>query len=249
MAASLPAAAPLEHIEASSVAGFDGLGLRLYKSPAFPNWQSWLDNEPLKRDVKRALMGSGQEMNEILSYYLLPEMDFDDMAPSLEYGAALGATYALVLGRDPEWSRQRDNFGKFCDLAARFDLTAALGAPIGTVSPTANAFKILDECVRSNAVICLGMGPFLRADSPDVLKGHNRKLVPIVHLNNGKPEQTVAELLDALNVNVTLSLEWPAPKGSHYTSVEWARIAIRGTKQFLHDYHNTRPAGILEQRP
>jgi hypothetical protein len=165
MAASLPAAAPLEHIEASAIGGFDGLGLRLYKSPAFPNWQSWLDDEPLKRDVKRALMGSGQEMNEILSYYLLPEMDFDDMAPSLDYGAALGATYALVLGRDPEWNRQRDNFGKFCELAARFDLTAALGAPIGTVSPTENAFKILDECGRSNAVICIGIVPFRLADT------------------------------------------------------------------------------------
>src|SRR6478609_8458815 len=36
MAASLPTALPLEHIEASSIAGFDGLGLRLYRSPAFP---------------------------------------------------------------------------------------------------------------------------------------------------------------------------------------------------------------------
>jgi hypothetical protein len=248
MAATLPTAPPLEHIEASVGAGFDGLGLRLYKSPAFPNWQSWLDDEPLKRDVKRALMGSGQEMNEILSYYLLPEMDFDDMAPSLEYGAALGATYALVLGRDPEWNRQRDNFGKFCDLAAGFDLTAALGAPIGTVSPTSNACQILDECGRSNAVICIGMGPFLRTDTPAALKGKNRTLVPIVHLNNGKPEKEVSELLDALNANVTLSLEWPAPKGSHYTALEWARTAMTGTRQFLHDYHTTRSVGTLEQR-
>ena len=249
MAASLPTAPPLEHIEASSIAGFDGLGLRLYRSPAFPDWQSWLDDEPLKRDVKRALMASGQEMNEILSYYLLPDMDFDDMAPSLEYGAALGATYALVLGRDPEWNRQRDNFGTFCDLAARFDLTAALGAPIGTVSPTANAFKILDECRRSNAVICIGIGPFLRVDVPDVLNGHNRRLVPIVHLNNGKPEQAVSGLLDTLNVNVTLSLEWPAPKGSHHTSLEWAKLAMAGTRQFVQSYYTARPTGMLEQQP
>jgi len=249
MAASLPTAPPLEHIEASSVAGFDGLGLRLYRSPAFPNWQSWLDDAPLKRDVKRALTASGQEMNEILSYYLLPDTDFDDMAPSLEYGARLGATYALVLGRDPEWNRQRDNFGTFCDLAARFDLTAALGAPIGSVSPTANAFRILDECGRSNAVICIGMGPFLRTDAADTLSGRNRRLLPIVHLNNGKPEQAVSELLDTLNVNVTLSLEWPASKDSHYTSLDWAKRAMAGTREFLHVYHNARPPGTLEQRP
>jgi hypothetical protein len=248
MAASLPTAPPLEHIEASSIAGFDDLGLRVYRSPAFPDWQNWLDDEPLKRDVKRALMASGQEMNEILSYYLLPDMDFDDMTPSLEYGAALGATYALVLGRDPEWNRQRDNFRQFCDHAARFDLTAALGAPIGTVSPTANAFKILDECRRSNAVICIGMGPFLRADAPEALNGRNRKLVPMVHLNNGKPEQAVSEVLDALNINVTLSLEWPARKDSHYTPLEWAKLAMAGTRQFLHGYYTTRPTGKLEQQ-
>ncbi|HEY1296898.1 MAG TPA: hypothetical protein VGJ60_27790 [Chloroflexota bacterium] len=246
MAASLPTAPPLEHIEASSIAGFDGVGLRLYKSPAFPNWQSWLDDAPPKRDVKRALMASGQEMNEILSYYLLPDTDLDDMAASLEYGAALGATYALVLGRDPEWNRQRDNFGKFCELAARFDLTAALGAPIGSVSPTSNALKILDECGRSNAVTCIGVGPFLRADTPEALRGHNRRLLPIVHLNNGTPEQAVSELLDALNVNVTLSLEWPAPRGSHYTSVEWAKRAMAGTRQFLHAYHDARSSSTLE---
>ena len=54
MAASLPDTPPLEFIEAAAAAGYDGIGLRLHKSPAFPNWQDWLDNEPLKREVKRA---------------------------------------------------------------------------------------------------------------------------------------------------------------------------------------------------
>ena len=37
-------------------------------------------------------------------------MDFDEMMPALEYAAELGATYALVIGDDPEWSRMCDNF-------------------------------------------------------------------------------------------------------------------------------------------
>src|SRR5437879_1389652 len=110
---TLPDAKPLEFIEAAATAGYDGCGFRLHKSPAYPNWQNWLDDEPLKREVKRALGDSGQEMIEILSYYIAPDMDFDEMAPSLEYGARLGATYALVIGREPDWHRQVDNFGKF----------------------------------------------------------------------------------------------------------------------------------------
>ena len=39
-------------------------------------------------------------------------MDLDEYRPSLEYAAELGATYALVIGRDPDWSRQRDIFGR-----------------------------------------------------------------------------------------------------------------------------------------
>ena len=50
-------------------------------------------------------------MIESLSYYLLPDLDLDEMRPSLEYAADLGATYALVIGRDDDWARQRDSFG------------------------------------------------------------------------------------------------------------------------------------------
>jgi hypothetical protein len=35
---SLPNTPPLEFIDAAATAGFDSIGLRLHKSPAYPNW-------------------------------------------------------------------------------------------------------------------------------------------------------------------------------------------------------------------
>jgi sugar phosphate isomerase/epimerase len=240
MAASLPDTPPLEYIEAAAEAGYDGIGLRLHKSPAFPNWQDWLDNEPLKREVKRALSGSGLEMNEILSYYITPDVDLDSMAPSLDYGAQLGATYAWLASRDDDWNRQCDSVGKFCDIATRFDVTVMLGAPFGNFSPIDTAFKVIDEIRRPNCVVCVGVGPFLRAGKLEHIQGKNRRLLPIIHFNNGTPEADVSALLDALPVNVVLSVEVPNRTGTHYTALEWCKTTLAGTKQFFHTYQHRR---------
>jgi sugar phosphate isomerase/epimerase len=238
MAASLPDTPPLEFIEAAAQAGYDGIGLRLHASPAFPNWQAWLGNAPLKRDVKRALSGTGLEMNEILSYYITPDVDLDSMAASLEYGASLGATYAWLASRDDDWHRQCDSVGAFCDLAARFDLTAMLGTPVGNFSPIATAFKVIEEIRRPNCVVCVGVGLFLRAGSLEDIRGRNRRLLPIIHFNNGTPVAEVTSLLDELPAGIILSVEVPNRTERHFTPLEWCKITLDGTKQFLAAYGN-----------
>src|SRR5919202_1641935 len=218
---TLPSTPPLEFIQAAQRAGFDGLGLRLHKSPAYPHWVDWLDDQPLKREVRAALAASGQPMVESLSYYLTPDLDLDEMKPSLEYAAELGATYALVIGRDEDWSRQRDNFGRFCDVAASLDLIAAIEAPVGTLSPVANAFRVIQESGRTNAVVCIDPTAFLRAgDTPDVLAAYDPKLMPYTQLNDGLKERSprmrpgdgeanLNAFLDAKPKDFPLSLDWP----------------------------------------
>jgi sugar phosphate isomerase/epimerase len=249
---TLPSTPPLECIEAAVGAGFEGLGFRLHKSPAYPNWQDWLGDAALKREVKSALEAAGQEMIESLSYYLLPDLDLDEMKPSLEYAADLGATYALVIGRDPDWSRQRDNFGRFCDVAASYGLTAAIEAPVGTLSPISAAFRVIAEAGRKNAVVCIDPTAFLRAgDTPATLHGINPALLPYTQINDGKRdgggrmrpgdgEAGVDALLDALPANLPVSLEWPAPKDSNYTAAEWASFAMAGTRRFLTEHYAGR---------
>jgi sugar phosphate isomerase/epimerase len=249
---TLPDTPPLETIRAAVSAGFEGLGFRLHKSPAYPNWHDWLGDTPLKRDVKSALASSGQELIESLSYYLLPDLELDEMKPSLEYAADLGATYALVIGRDPEWSRQRDSFGRFCDVAAGYGLVAAIEAPVGTLSPISAAFRVIAESGRKNAVVCIDPTALLRAgDTPATLHGINPALLPYTQINDGKRdgggrmrpgdgEAGVAALLDVLPENIPVSLEWPAPKDSNVTAAEWASFAMAGTRRFLTAYYADR---------
>ena len=245
---TLPDARPLEFVEAATLAGYDGCGFRLHKSPSYPTWQNWLDNEPLKREVKRAVAGSGIEMIEMLSYYVSPEIDLDEMAPSLEYGATLGATYALVIGREPDAARQLDNFCRLCELIASFGLLAAVEVPVGTITPMDNVFKLLQDARQPNAVLCIDPTAFHRAgDTPEVLKGRNPLLMPYTQLNDatreagrirpGEGDSDVAGLLDGLTAGITLSLEWPQPKGSNYTPLGWAKFAMEGARRFLADYY------------
>jgi len=245
---TLPNTPPQEFIQAAVAAGFEGLGFRLHKSPAYPTWENWLDNAPLRRAVKRALADAGQEMVESLSYYLLPDMDLDEMLPSLEYAAELGATYALVIGRDPDWARQRDNFGRFCQAADQYGLIAAIEAPVGTLSPLEAAFRVIEESGRANAVVCIDPTALLRAgDAPDAPAGRDQRLLPYTQLNDGRREgggrvrpgdgeANLEAFLDAMPPDVPLSLEWPAPKDATYAAEEWARLAMAGTRRFLSDY-------------
>jgi sugar phosphate isomerase/epimerase len=257
-ATCLPDTPPLEFIAAAAGAGYDGIGLRLHKSPTFPNWVDWLHDEPLKREVKRAIVSSGQPMTEMLSYRITPDLDLDEMAPSLEFGALLGATYALTIGNDEDWNRQVDNFGRFCEYIAQFDLIASIEAPAGQITPMANVFRIIEESGAVNAAIAVDPTLLIRAgDTPEILKGKNRNLLPYTQLNDGMPPYTqevdgqigtdrmrpglgtsmLPELLDALVVDVPLSLEWPQPRGSHYTPLEWATYALNGTREFLDEYY------------
>lgn len=246
---TLPDAPPLESIRAAQTAGFQGLGLRLHKSPAYPNWSDWLGDAALKRDVKQRLADTGQEMVESLSYYLLPEMDWDEYRPSLEFARELGATYALVIGRDPDWSHQRESFAHFCDIAADIGLIAAIEAPVGTLSPIDAAFRVIQETRKRNAVVCIDPTAFLRAgDTPSALRGRDPALLPYTQLNEGKREggprvrpgdgeANVSALLQALPKDVPLSLEWPPPRDASYSAEQWARIAMEGTQRFLEDYY------------
>jgi hypothetical protein len=66
--------------------------------------------------------------------------------------------------------------------------------------------------------------------------GRRRDLVPLIHMNNGTPADKVADLLDVVSNDVVLSVEWPAPRGSQHTAMEWACTTMAGLKAFLQDY-------------
>src|SRR5262245_60331234 len=108
---SLPDTGPMEYVDACAKAGYEAIVLRVYRSPGvnYP-FNPVVDDPNLARDVKKAIADSGMEVVDILSFYMAPDVDFEPMKKPLEYGAELGATYALVIGDDDEWGRAADNF-------------------------------------------------------------------------------------------------------------------------------------------
>ena len=68
---TLPDTPPLDYIAAATVAGYDGMALRVHPSPGLP-FHPILGNAPLIRDIKRAL-ADAPPVREIGSFYLQPE--------------------------------------------------------------------------------------------------------------------------------------------------------------------------------
>ena len=77
---TLPETPPFEYIEAEGAAGYDGVGLRLHRSPGLP-FHPVAGNAPLIRDIKRVLAGTGLPVFDIFSSYLEPDTRLDDFTP------------------------------------------------------------------------------------------------------------------------------------------------------------------------
>ena len=254
---SLPLAKPLEYVDAAAKAGYDGIGIRLFASPdvGYPYFEPIAGNEPLVRDLKSAISGSGLKVYDVLSYYLQPAMDIDSMLPSMDLAKEIGADYVLVIGDDPDWVRQRDNFGKFCDEAASRGLVVAIEAPVGQrkINTLPKALDLIAESGKQNAVICLDPFHFWRAGhSPEMLKEQDPRLFPYTQIDDGVdtegapprgrrgPGQGMAplgEILDALPAGIPLSLEWSGPRDGSVTSEVWAKQALDTTRAYMEQYY------------
>ena len=244
---TLPNSPPLEYIDAAVQAGYDGIGIRLFRSPGITYaFHPVTGDQPLMRQVKHAITRAGLEVLDVLSFYLQPDMDLDSMLPPLAFGAEIGARYALVIGDDPDWGRMCDNFGRFCDAAAGVGLSAALEAPVNsrTVNTLPLALQLIADTGRDNAVICLDPLQYFRAGhGVDLLTGQDPRLFPYTQITDGlatggrsaigEGAVPLRDLLAVLPADVPLSLEWPAPAGSSYAAAEWARIALEHTRRYV----------------
>ncbi|HEU0169098.1 MAG TPA: sugar phosphate isomerase/epimerase [Chloroflexota bacterium] len=255
-ATSLADAAPVDFIRATAEAGFDGIGIRLHRSPVYPNWHPILGDAALMGAVKSELASSGLEFLDIFTFYVQSEMDWETMEAAIAFGAELGASWVQSIGDDPEWSRMRDSFGRLCDLAGRYGLGVTLEAPVNSrvVNSMPKAVQLIADCGRENMAIVLDPGQFHQAGhTPDVLHRLPARLFPYAQFNDvlpdrggrcapGAGEVPLAAILDELPAELPLSLEWGPPRGSDYTPAEWAKHAMAGARAFLHGYDTSRPA-------
>jgi sugar phosphate isomerase/epimerase len=257
---SLASTEPLEFIDAAARAGFDGIGLRLYRSPGI-NYAFYpiAGDKDMEAKVTDALRAGNLEVIDVLSFYLQPEMDFESMMTPLAFGAEIGATYALVIGDDPEWDRMVQNFGRFCDLAKGFGLKASIEAPVTqrVVNKLSMALGLIRESGRDNAVVCIDPYHFHRTGhTVEDIRREPAALFPYTQIDDGTEDERppagrcaigegvvpLAAMFDVMTPELPLSLEWGPPRNSGYSAAEWAKIAYDKTRAFMEGYYASKAA-------
>lgn len=262
-------ALPLDFIEIAADVGFDAVGLRVARSPDMPI-HPVAGNAPLIREMKRRLRAANLKVLDVLAFYIGPKPDFDLFARALEATAEFDCHYALTVGHDHEWARLRDNFGRFCDCAAGFNVTAALEfVPCWPLSTLAQAKRLLAETKQKNVAICVdpihlarsgehaadlvGMDPalfpyaqfddgILEPGEPDSSRFGQESYGPGKRAFPGEGELRLGELLDVLPAGIPLSVEIFMSDISKMTSREWAGKALASTKRFLAEHRASGPA-------
>ena len=236
---------PIDFLAAAAEAGFDGVGLRLYRSPNLP-FHPVVGNTALIREIKRALADSGLALLDIFTFYLQPATDVRDCTAALELGAELGLKYAVIQGDDPDWSRLRENCGRFCDDAARVGLGVAIEfMPARPLATLPLALRLVNDVARPNVSILVDPMHLVRSGGkPADLKGLAPALFEYAQFSDGLPTTAerrmpgegslpIGEMLDALPAGLPLSVEIPDTHRAQASPREWAKMALTKTRSFL----------------
>jgi sugar phosphate isomerase/epimerase len=247
---------PLDYIDATLRAGYDGIGLRVHRSPGLP-FHPVVGDAALIAEMKARL--DGFPVFDLYSFYLEPGTDVSSFASAMELGASFGAKYATVMGADTDWSRQRDNFIKTCDLAAQFGLTCSLEfAVIRPLATLPQTVQLITEAKRE-AVICIDPLHLARSGgSPDDVKALPAKFFPYAQISDGVLEAgepnpalfgklglgqrklpgegtlPLREVLAALPNDIPLSVELPHSLSANRASAgDWAKTTLAAVRRYL----------------
>jgi sugar phosphate isomerase/epimerase len=253
---SLQDSGQLDSIDATIAAGYDGIGLRVHRSPGLP-FHPVVGDAALIREMKARL--AGLPVLDLYSFYLQPETDVASFAPAMELGASFGAKYATVMGADTDWSRQRDNFVRTCDLARQFGLICSLEfAVIRPLATLPQTVQLITEAKR-DAVMCIDPLHLARSGgSPADVKALPVKYFPYAQISDGVLEPgepnpalfgklgmgqrkmpgegtlPLRALLAALPKDVPLSVELPHALGPAGTSAsDWAKMTLQSVRRYL----------------
>jgi sugar phosphate isomerase/epimerase len=258
---TIPDAAPLEYVEAAAAAGYRHVGLRLNRSPGLP-FQPVVGNATLVKEMKGVLSGADLRVLDIYSFYLEPDTDVAAFTPVIELAAEFGAHYLVTMGADTDWSRQRDNFVRICEIAAGFRLVCILEpAVIRPLASLAQAERLVRESGCSNAAICVDPLNFSRAGDRAVdLRRVDAGLFPYAQITDGiigpdEPNPALLgrmgpnkrcllgegmvpldDILDALPRGLPLSIELP-PTDRAIGAAQWARLVLEDAQRYLGRYY------------
>jgi len=239
--------APPDLVSVAAATGYDFVGLRLIPvgTQVLPTFEM--------RELEQRMADTGMKVLDVEVFRIDPDSNVPAYESMLATAQRLGATDILVHGADAEEARLVENFGRLCDLAARYRLNANLEPmPWVDVSTVAKAKRVLKAAGKKNAAHLPDPIHFYRAENKladledvphrylqfcDARKERPTELQELIRqargdrLFPGEGGLDLRALLGALPADLPMSLEIPHAGG--LAPSERARRAIDATKRLL----------------
>jgi sugar phosphate isomerase/epimerase len=150
-----------ELIDVAAQAGYSHVGLRLVPVAGQPYLH------PLDIGaIEKRLAETGVRVLDVEVFRLDAEAKVMSFEEVLSVSARLGATQLLAHGADPDEARLVENFGRLCDLAARYRLSVNLEPmPWVEISTVAKAKRIMVAAGGPHGAVLVDAIHFFRADN------------------------------------------------------------------------------------
>ncbi|WP_341645500.1 sugar phosphate isomerase/epimerase family protein [Thauera sp. SDU_THAU2] len=225
---------PADMVSCAAWAGYSHVGLRL--NPATPTEAHYptIGDTPVVEDILARLQDTGVRVLDVEILRLKPDTVVADFEPFMATGARFEARHVLLAGNDPEFDRLVDNYGRTCELAARYGMAAHIEPmPWTDVRDIAAAERVMAAAGRGNAGIIVDPIHFDRAgdtvdglaaipasrfqymqfcDAPAERPGTTEEILFQARAERKAPGEgglPLGELLRALPDGIPLSLEVP----------------------------------------
>ncbi|WP_039921083.1 sugar phosphate isomerase/epimerase family protein [Thauera phenylacetica] len=157
---------PADMVSCAAATGYSHVGLRLNAATTDEAHYPMVGGTSLVREVRARLDDTGVKVIDIEILRLMPGTNVADFEAFMETGARLGAEHILIAGNDPDEARLIDSYGRTCDLAARFGMSANIEPmPWTDVPDVKRAARIMAAVDRSNSGIIVDAIHFDRAGS------------------------------------------------------------------------------------
>jgi hypothetical protein len=172
--------------------GFKKVGLRLQASRPEATGYSLQTNPTLFEDTVKTLRDTGIEVFDVDVCKIGPTTEIKSFEPFLATAAKLGAKSALVTCGDSERARFEDQLGAYCDLAAKYGITADLEFMLFTpVVPTLSvALDVIASVNRANLGVMVDTIHFNRTgESLDDLRTVPRNRLNYIHFTDARRDK------------------------------------------------------------
>jgi len=245
-------------VEAAAAGGFASVGLRLIAPRPGDPVHPLVDDATAIKDLDRLMRDNGVTLFDIESCWLSPATEPATIRPALEACAALGGSYLLIAGTDPEWDRMVANFAAIASLAAEYGLKVGIEpTSFCVLSRLDQARNLLRQAGADNAGIIIDTLHMARAgETAASLAALEPGLVAYVQICDatpatpGSPAELMAEargdrllpgegslplndMLDALPAGLRIGVEAPTRELAALSVDGAVRRAGAATRDFL----------------